>query len=84
VAVIRDLSLWLRASRRLTACALEGGPCADKRVSGLDGRAVACQTVVRIPIGTALWEEAAFRGVLQAALGRLEPLTMKRGQPGRA
>jgi len=43
----------------------------DKRISGLDGRAIAYQAVVRIPIGTVLWEETAFRGVLQAALRRI-------------
>jgi membrane protease YdiL (CAAX protease family) len=43
----------------------------DKRVAGLDGRAVAYQALVRIPVGTVLWEEIAFRGVLQAALRRV-------------
>jgi uncharacterized protein len=43
----------------------------DKRVTGLDGRGVAYQTLVRIPVGTVLWEEIAFRGVLQAALRRV-------------
>jgi len=47
----------------------------DKRVAGLDGRAVAYQALVRIPVGTALWEETAFRGVLQAALRRVMPST---------
>ena len=28
---------------------------------------------MRIPLGTVLWEETAFRGVLQAALGRVMP-----------
>jgi uncharacterized protein len=28
---------------------------------------------VRIPVGTVLWEEVAFRGVLQAALRRMMP-----------
>jgi CAAX protease family protein len=45
----------------------------DQRIAGLDGRAVAYQALVRIPIGTALWEETAFRGVLQAALRRVLP-----------
>jgi uncharacterized protein len=45
----------------------------DKRITSLDGRAVAYQAVVRIPIGTVLWEETAFRGVLQAALRRVLP-----------
>ena len=47
----------------------------DKRITSLDGRAVAYQALVRIPIGTVLWEETAFRGVLQAALRRILPET---------
>jgi uncharacterized protein len=47
----------------------------DKRISSLKGRAVAYQAVVRIPIGTVLWEETAFRGVLQAGLRRVMPQT---------
>jgi len=47
----------------------------DKRLTSLDGRAIAYQAVVRIPIGTVLWEETAFRGVLQAALRRVLPET---------
>jgi membrane protease YdiL (CAAX protease family) len=43
----------------------------DKRITTLDGRALAYQVAVRIPVGTVLWEEAAFRGVLQAALRRV-------------
>ena len=45
----------------------------DDRVRGLSGREVAYQALVRIPLGTVLWEETAFRGVLQAALGRVMP-----------
>ena len=45
----------------------------DKRITSLDGRAIAYQAAVRIPLGTVLWEEAAFRGVLQAALRRVLP-----------
>ena len=33
----------------------------------------AYQALIRIPVGTALWEEIAFRGVLQAALRRVMP-----------
>ncbi|HEX2057003.1 MAG TPA: CPBP family intramembrane glutamic endopeptidase [Actinomycetota bacterium] len=40
---------------------------ADRRVSGLRGRALAYQTFVRVPFGTALLEEVAFRGVAFAA-----------------
>jgi membrane protease YdiL (CAAX protease family) len=43
----------------------------DNRITSLDGRAIAYQAVVRIPVGTVLWEEIAFRGVLQAALRRV-------------
>jgi membrane protease YdiL (CAAX protease family) len=45
----------------------------DKRVAGIDGRQAAYQALVRIPVGTVLWEEVAFRGVLQAALRRVMP-----------
>ncbi|MGY1618748.1 lysostaphin resistance A-like protein [Geodermatophilus sp. SYSU D00691] len=44
---------------------------ADARVGALDGAQVAHQTLVRVPLGTVLWEEVAFRGVLLAALERL-------------
>jgi membrane protease YdiL (CAAX protease family) len=43
----------------------------DARVAGLRGGELAGQVLVRIPLGTVLWEEVAFRGVLLAALGRL-------------
>ena len=42
----------------------------DQRITSLDGRAIAYDALIRIPVGTVLWEEAAFRGVLQAALRR--------------
>ena len=45
----------------------------DRRITGLTGRGVAYQALVRIPAGTVLWEEVAFRGVLQAALRRVLP-----------
>jgi membrane protease YdiL (CAAX protease family) len=45
----------------------------DERIAGLSGRQVAYQVLVRIPVGTVLWEETAFRGVLQAALHRVLP-----------
>lgn len=44
---------------------------ADRRLSGLDRSAAAYQILVRIPIGTALLEEVAFRGVVLAALRHL-------------
>lgn len=40
---------------------------ADRRVRHLRGGALAYQTLVRVPFGTALLEEVAFRGVLYAA-----------------
>jgi len=40
---------------------------ADERSAGLTGRRLAYQTIVRVPLGTALLEEIAFRGVLFAA-----------------
>jgi uncharacterized protein len=45
----------------------------DKRISSLDGRGLAYQVAFRIPVGTVMWEEIAFRGVLQAALRRVLP-----------
>ena len=45
----------------------------DRRIAGLTGRAVAYQVLVRIPLGTVLWEETAFRGVVLAALRRVMP-----------
>lgn len=43
----------------------------DARVTGMDGAEVAYQALVRVPLGTVLWEEIAFRGVLLAASARL-------------
>lgn len=37
---------------------------ADERVAHLTGRGLLYQTLIRIPLGTALFEEVAFRGVL--------------------
>ncbi len=39
---------------------------ADARVAGISGRALAFEVLVRIPLGTALLEEFAFRGTLFA------------------
>jgi uncharacterized protein len=47
---------------------------ADNRVKGLWGPSLAYQTVVRVPFGTAVLEELAFRGVLLAAWGDLGTL----------
>ena len=43
----------------------------DARVGGLNGGEIAYQALVRVPFGTVLWEEVAFRGVLLAAAARL-------------
>jgi membrane protease YdiL (CAAX protease family) len=45
----------------------------DQRVAGLDGRQLAYQVLLRIPLGTVAWEEIAFRGVLHPALRRVLP-----------
>jgi membrane protease YdiL (CAAX protease family) len=42
----------------------------DERVAGADGSRVAYLALVRAPLGTALLEEVAFRGVLLAMLAR--------------
>lgn len=47
---------------------------ADERVVGLNAGQLAYDAGVRIPFGTVLWEEVAFRGALLAALVRLMPL----------
>ncbi|MGY1722159.1 CPBP family intramembrane glutamic endopeptidase [Blastococcus sp. SYSU DS0533] len=44
---------------------------ADARLAGAGPGEVAHQALVRIPLGTVVWEEVAFRGVLLAALLRL-------------
>lgn len=46
----------------------------DDRVTGLDTGELAYGVLVRIPLGTVLWEEIAFRAVLLAALARVLPL----------
>jgi CAAX protease family protein len=43
----------------------------DQRVAGLGRGELAYQVLVRIPVGTVVWEEVAFRGVLRAALRRV-------------
>jgi membrane protease YdiL (CAAX protease family) len=43
---------------------------ADERAAGLDGAQIAFQALIRIPIGTALFEEFAFRGVLLGLFSR--------------
>ncbi|HZA79427.1 MAG TPA: CPBP family intramembrane glutamic endopeptidase [Acidimicrobiales bacterium] len=47
----------------------------DERVADVDSLAdLAYQALVRIPLGTALLEELAFRGVLLALLARVRPI----------
>lgn len=46
----------------------------DARVAGLGPAGLAWTTLVRIPLGTALWEEVAFRGVLYGAWARHRPV----------
>lgn len=38
----------------------------DRRAAGLEGRALAYETLVRIPVGTSLFEEVVFRGGVHA------------------
>jgi uncharacterized protein len=45
----------------------------DARVAALSGPELLGAVLVRIPVGTVLWEEVAFRGVLLGALLRLLP-----------
>lgn len=46
----------------------------DSRVGGLSAGEVAFRALIRIPFGTVLWEEVAFRGVLLGVLARLFPV----------
>jgi membrane protease YdiL (CAAX protease family) len=47
----------------------------DERIAAVDGGGeLAYQALVRIPLGTALLEELAFRGVLLAFVARLRPV----------
>lgn len=51
------------------------GAVADERMAGLSSRGVAYRATLRVPVGTALTEELAFRGVLfglLAAQGELQ------------
>ena len=57
----------------LTAVPATRPALADQRITGLTWPQVAYQVTVRIPAGTVLWEEVAFRGVLQAFLRRVLP-----------
>ncbi len=50
----------------------------DARVAEMSGRTVAYQAAVQVPLGTVLWEETAFRGVLPALLQRVMALRRAR------
>ena len=71
---LRDGLRWGGPPAALVAAACAAGvalPAArplftDERLAGVDGRALAYQVLVRIPVGTVVWEEVAFRGVLHA------------------
>jgi uncharacterized protein len=43
----------------------------DARLAGLSARTVGYHAAVRVPLGTAVWEEVAFRAVLPALLRRV-------------
>ncbi|MGY1812638.1 CPBP family intramembrane glutamic endopeptidase [Blastococcus sp. SYSU D00820] len=46
---------------------------ADARIAAQGPGRIAARALVAIPVGTVLWEEVAFRGVLPAALDRVLP-----------
>jgi membrane protease YdiL (CAAX protease family) len=64
VAACYAIGLTVPAARTLLA---------DARVAGADGAEIAYEVLIRIPLGTVLWEETAFRGVLLASLLRVMP-----------
>ena len=67
------LAAFLLAAIALVAAALVPATrplFADQRVAKVTGAAVAYQALVRIPLGTVVLEEVAFRGVLLALLSR--------------
>jgi len=76
-ALARGATVGLAAFLVVTAVLLLGAAVpstrrvfADQRAADLAGPAVAYQALVRIPLGTVVLEEVAFRGVLLAALTR--------------
>jgi membrane protease YdiL (CAAX protease family) len=67
VAAVVAVVIVLAAATPLTRPYFE-----DQRIAGIDGAGeLAYQALVRIPLGTALLEELAFRGVLLALVTRL-------------
>jgi len=65
-AAVVAVSLALAAAADRTRAFL-----ADRRMEGVDGRGTAYRALVRIPLGTVVLEEVAFRGVLPAVAGPL-------------
>lgn len=62
ISTVLVVGALIPATRRLFA---------DGRVAGITGWAVVYQAVVRIPLGTVVLEEVAFRGVLLGVLRRV-------------
>jgi uncharacterized protein len=50
----------------------------DARVAGMSNRSVVYHAAVRVPLGTVVWEEAAFRAVLPVLLQRVVPVRKAR------
>jgi uncharacterized protein len=50
--------------------AIVGRLLADERAAGISGIGLLYETLIRIPLGTAVFEEVAFRGVLLAEISR--------------
>lgn len=59
-AVVLTVIVGLAVARRTRTL------LADRRMAGVDGRGTAWRALVRIPMGTVVLEEVAFRGVLPA------------------
>ena len=63
----------VRPGRRSARCPPSDRCCTTPGSPGSDDGAMAYRALLRIPGGTVLWEEVAFRGVLHAALSRELP-----------
>jgi len=50
----------------------------DARMAGTSNRSVAYHAAVRVPLGTVVWEETAFRAVLPVLLQRVMPVRRAR------
>lgn len=76
VAVVAVVAVGVLAAVALqTVVPVLGRLLADRRAAGLTGGQLAYQTLVRIPLGTVVLEELAFRGVLLAAVTRTRSTT---------